>query len=85
MDLLNKVGPQFVTPVMAYKWYRSEPLAGFDAKLRCNSYRQAKHSKSSSTLKLWGRESFIDIEQSDASAFTKCLLPPFMDADASGS
>lgn len=30
MDLLNKVGPQFVTPVMAYKWYRSEPLAGFD-------------------------------------------------------
>ena len=30
VDLLNKVGPQFATPVMAYKWYRSEPLAGFD-------------------------------------------------------
>ncbi|MFC6641156.1 MULTISPECIES: antitoxin Xre/MbcA/ParS toxin-binding domain-containing protein [Sulfitobacter] len=30
VDVLNKVGPRFATPVMAYHWYRSEPLAGFD-------------------------------------------------------
>lgn len=30
VDVLNKVGPQFATLVMAYQWYRPERLAGFD-------------------------------------------------------
>ncbi|MFV8558046.1 hypothetical protein ACNQ62_08230 [Sulfitobacter sp. SBS6] len=30
VDVLNKVGPRFATPVMAYQWYRSESLTGFD-------------------------------------------------------
>lgn len=30
VEVLNKVAPRFGSPLMAYAWYRSEPLAGFD-------------------------------------------------------
>lgn len=28
-EVLNKVEPRFGSPLMAYAWYRSEPLSGF--------------------------------------------------------
>jgi len=32
VEVLNKVEPRFGTPLLAYAWYRSEPLAGFDGR-----------------------------------------------------
>ncbi len=29
VEIINKVTPRFGSPLMAYAWYRSEPLAGF--------------------------------------------------------
>lgn len=29
VEVLNRVAPRFGSPVLAYAWYRSEPLAGF--------------------------------------------------------
>lgn len=29
VEVINKVTPRFGSPLMAYAWYRSEPLAGF--------------------------------------------------------
>lgn len=29
IEIINKVTPRFGSPLMAYAWYRSEPLAGF--------------------------------------------------------
>lgn len=29
VEIVNKVEPRFGSPLMAYAWYRSEPLAGF--------------------------------------------------------
>ena len=29
MEIVNRVEPRFGSPLMAYAWYRSEPLAGF--------------------------------------------------------
>lgn len=29
LEIINKVSPRFGSPLMAYAWYRSEPLAGF--------------------------------------------------------
>ncbi len=29
VEVLNKVTPRFGSPMMAYAWYRSQPLAGF--------------------------------------------------------
>lgn len=29
VEILNKVEPRFGSPLIAYAWYRSEPLAGF--------------------------------------------------------
>lgn len=29
IEILNKVEPRFGSPLMAFAWYRSEPLAGF--------------------------------------------------------
>ena len=29
VEILNKVEPRFGSPLMAYAWYRSEPLPGF--------------------------------------------------------
>ena len=30
VEVLNKVEPRFGSALIAYAWYRSEPLAGFD-------------------------------------------------------
>ncbi len=30
IEILNRVGPRFGSDLIAYAWYRSEPLAGFD-------------------------------------------------------
>ncbi|MEM1133676.1 MAG: hypothetical protein AAGH53_12145 [Pseudomonadota bacterium] len=30
IEILNKVSPRFGSPLIAYAWYRSQPLAGFD-------------------------------------------------------
>ena len=32
VEVLNKVEPRFGSALMAYAWYRSEPLAGFDGR-----------------------------------------------------
>ncbi|SLN26174.1 hypothetical protein AQS8620_00777 [Aquimixticola soesokkakensis] len=32
VEVLNKVQPRFGSQLMAYAWYRSEPLAGFDGR-----------------------------------------------------
>lgn len=29
VEIINKVTPRFGSPLMAYAWYRSEPLSGF--------------------------------------------------------
>ena len=36
VEVLNKVEPRFGSALMAYAWYRSEPLPGFSARPRCN-------------------------------------------------
>ena len=32
VEILNKVEPRFGSALLAYAWYRSEPLAGFDGR-----------------------------------------------------
>jgi Protein of unknown function (DUF2384) len=32
MEILNRVSPRFGSDLLAYAWYRSEPLAGFGGK-----------------------------------------------------
>ena len=32
IEVLNKVEPRFGSALLAYAWYRSEPLAGFDGR-----------------------------------------------------
>lgn len=32
IEILNKVEVRFGSPLMAYAWYRSEPLSGFDGR-----------------------------------------------------
>lgn len=32
VEMLNKVEPRFGSELMAYAWYRSEPLPGFDGR-----------------------------------------------------
>ena len=32
VEILNKVEPRFGSALIAYAWYRSEPLAGFDGR-----------------------------------------------------
>jgi uncharacterized protein (DUF2384 family) len=32
VEVLNKVQPRFGSELMAYAWYRSEPLSGFDGR-----------------------------------------------------
>lgn len=45
--MINKVEPRFGSPLMAYAWYRSEPLPGFSGRLPCNSYATAAWTKCS--------------------------------------
>ena len=32
VEIINKVEPRFGSPLLAYAWYRSEPLPGFDGR-----------------------------------------------------
>lgn len=36
MEVVNKVESRFGSALMAYAWYRSEPLSGFRAKRQCS-------------------------------------------------
>ena len=36
IEVLNKVEPRFGSPLLAYAWYRSEPLSGFSGQTAMN-------------------------------------------------
>ncbi|MBS7671762.1 MbcA/ParS/Xre antitoxin family protein [Croceicoccus gelatinilyticus] len=40
IEIINKVEPRFGSPLMAYAWYRSEPLAGFDGRTAMQLVRE---------------------------------------------
>ena len=41
-EVLNKVAPRFGSELMAYAWYRSEPLPGFDGRTAMQLVREGK-------------------------------------------
>jgi uncharacterized protein (DUF2384 family) len=41
-EVLNKVTPRFGSELMAYAWYRSEPLPGFDGRTAMQLVREGK-------------------------------------------
>lgn len=42
VEVLNKVEPRFGSELMAYAWYRSEPLPGFDGRTAMQLVREGK-------------------------------------------
>lgn len=42
VEVLNKVQPRFGSELMAYAWYRSEPLAGFDGRTAMQLVQEGK-------------------------------------------
>lgn len=42
VEVLNKVQPRFGSDLIAYAWYRSEPLAGFDGRTAMQLVREGK-------------------------------------------
>lgn len=42
VEVLNKVEPRFGSPLMAYAWYRSEPLPGFGGQTAMQLVRDGK-------------------------------------------
>ncbi len=42
VEVLNKVQPRFGSALIAYAWYRSEPLAGFDGQTAMQLVRDGK-------------------------------------------
>ena len=42
VEVLNKVEPRFGSALMAYAWYRSEPLAGFDGRTAMQLVQQGQ-------------------------------------------
>ncbi|MEX3317019.1 MbcA/ParS/Xre antitoxin family protein [Sulfitobacter sp. PS-8MA] len=42
VEVLNKVEPRFGSELMAYAWYRSEPLAGFDGRTAMQLVQEGK-------------------------------------------
>ncbi len=42
VEVLNKVEPRFGSELMAYAWYRSEPLPGFDGRTALQLVREGK-------------------------------------------
>lgn len=42
VEVLNKVEPRFGTELMAYAWYRSEPLPGFDGRTAMQLVQEGK-------------------------------------------
>ena len=42
VEVLNKVEPRFGSELMAYAWFRSEPLPGFDGRTAMQLVREGK-------------------------------------------
>ena len=42
VEVLNKVEPRFGSELMAYAWYRSEPLPGFDGRTAMQLVQESK-------------------------------------------
>ena len=42
VEILNKVEPRFGSELMAYAWYRSEPLPGFDGRTAMQLVKEGK-------------------------------------------
>ncbi|MEM1005700.1 MAG: MbcA/ParS/Xre antitoxin family protein [Pseudomonadota bacterium] len=42
VEVLNKVQPRFGSELMAYAWYRSEPLSGFDGRTAMQLVQEGK-------------------------------------------
>lgn len=42
VEVLNKVEPHFGSPLMAYAWYRSEPLPGFEGRTAMQLVQEGK-------------------------------------------
>jgi hypothetical protein len=42
MEILNRVAPRFGSDLLAYAWYRSEPLAGFGGKTAMHLVREGR-------------------------------------------
>ncbi|MDE0522546.1 MAG: MbcA/ParS/Xre antitoxin family protein [Boseongicola sp.] len=42
VEVLNKVEPRFGSELMAYAWFRSEPLAGFDGRTAMQLVQEGK-------------------------------------------
>lgn len=42
VEILNRVQPRFGSELMAYAWYRSEPLAGFGGQTAMHLVREGK-------------------------------------------
>lgn len=42
VEVLNKVEPRFGSQLMAYAWYRSEPLPGFDGRTAMQLVREGR-------------------------------------------
>jgi hypothetical protein len=48
VEVLNRVEPRFGSPVIAYAWYRSTPLPGFDGQTAAASHPAAGQGTSTS-------------------------------------
>lgn len=44
VEVLNKVEPRFGSALLAYAWYRSEPLPGFDGRTAMQLVREGRAS-----------------------------------------
>jgi len=42
VEILNRVAPRFGSPLIAYAWYRSEPLAGFSGLTAMQLVRESR-------------------------------------------
>jgi hypothetical protein len=42
VEVINKVEPRFGSPLLAYAWYRSEPLAGFSGQSAMQLVREGR-------------------------------------------
>ena len=60
VEILNKIESRFGSELIAYAWYRSEPLPGFWDRPQCNSSVSAAPQTSSSTSTQWTLGSLLD-------------------------
>ena len=45
IEIINKVEPRFGSPLVAYAWYRSEPLAGFSGQTAMQLVRDGRSAE----------------------------------------